>query len=126
MPEAGNCIADRRTDASETFALATVFDPGAQPTAGRAALVEGLTKVPRIDNEGKGLLASLREVLDIFDHRPPDTGCIRRAAVSETGETVELRIYDHDDLCGAVALDPAHAVALATRLIEAAQRRLTV
>jgi hypothetical protein len=88
----------------------------------RAELVERLAR--RIDGGDLVLLGTVHGAIAAVDAVPEDVVPAARAVVSDDGEAIRLVFYGEDGATCGLELDPAHAVRLAGRLIEAASARL--
>jgi hypothetical protein len=88
----------------------------------RAELVGKLEQ--RIDGGMLALLGTVHGAISAVDAVPEEVDPADRAVVSDDGETIFLTFYAADGAACGLELAPAHAVALAGRLIEAASARL--
>jgi hypothetical protein len=78
----------------------------------------------RIDGGVMALLGTVNAALAAVDAVPVDVALAARAVVSDDGKVIRLMFYAEDGAACGLELDPAHAVSLAGRLIEAALARL--
>jgi hypothetical protein len=63
-------------------------------------------------------------VLAAVDSTPIEAVVAARAVVADDGETIRLMFYSEDGAACGLELEPAHAVRLTGRLLEAASGRL--
>jgi hypothetical protein len=78
----------------------------------------------RIDGGVMALLGSVNAALAAVDSAPVEAVAAARAVVADDGEAIRLTFYAADGGACGLELDPAHAVRLAGRLLEAASARL--
>ena len=88
----------------------------------RAELVERLAR--GIEGGDLALLGTVHGAISAVDAVPEDVADAARAVVSDDGKVIRLMFYAQDGAGCGLELDPAQAMALAGRLIEAASTRL--
>jgi hypothetical protein len=88
----------------------------------RAELVGKLEQ--RIDGGMLALLGTVHGAISAVDAVPEDVADAAPAVVADDGETIRLTFYSADGAACGIELVPAHAVALAGRLLDAASARL--
>ena len=88
----------------------------------RSEIVEKLSQ--QFDGGFLALVASVQGAIAAVDAVPEDVAVAARAVVADDGTAIKLMFYAEDGAACGLELDPAHAVALAGRLIAAASVRL--
>jgi hypothetical protein len=88
----------------------------------RAELVERLAR--RIEGGDLALVGTVHAALAAVDSTPIEAVAAARAVVADDGRTIRLTFYAEDGAACGLELDPAYAVALAGRLIDAASVRM--
>jgi hypothetical protein len=89
----------------------------------RSEIVEKLSQ--QFDGGFLALLGSVQSAIGAVDAVPEDeVEPAARAVVADDGTAIKLMFYSADGAACGLELDPAHAVSLAGRLLEAASARL--